>query len=92
MSATLVVLLSLSQFPPASGSITSKLIIENDPGLPGVEQPGNENPDLLLADILDEPAFHRPQSFRYGIVSGRRSVGAGLHATFSDIRAPPQPS
>ena len=90
MSTVLVILLLTSQFPPAPGNVAARLAFENDSGLPGAERPENQNPDLLLADVLHGSAFRLPQSARHGAESGSSSVGDGTPASFSDIRAPPR--
>jgi hypothetical protein len=90
ISTTLVVLLSTSQFSQASGGTASKPLFENDSDLTRAEQPGNEHPELLLADIVDESAFLLPQVSRSVVESVGRPVGEEIHATCSDIRAPPR--
>jgi len=89
VSTALLALLLISQFPPVSGDITSRLAFEKDSALPGAKQAEKRNPRLVLAGILDEPVFQLPKIIRYAPVSGPRPDEVEVRASFTDIRAPP---
>ena len=89
LGTALLMLLLTGQCLPVSGNLASRLVFENDPGLPGAEPAEKESSALALTAILDAPALQLPQNFRYHAEPGSGSVGDEIHASFSDIRAPP---
>jgi hypothetical protein len=89
MTSALLVLLIISQLPPASDFLASRFTLESSYNLLEAEELENDSLDLDLPDFLNTPVCQLQDNVRYGAEFNLLPAGNEVHASFSNIRAPP---
>jgi hypothetical protein len=91
-TATLLVLLFITQLPLASDFLTGRFTLESSYNFLEADEPEIDKLDLVLPDFLNTPACQLRDNLRYGAEFNLVSTSNEVHAPFSNIRGPPRHS
>jgi hypothetical protein len=89
VNAAVLVLLVIIQLPLAADFFASRFTLESSYNLVEADEPENDKLDLVVPDFLHTPAGELQENARYGVEFNLVSASHEVHASFSNIRAPP---